>query len=114
MAKTNDFSWDDERIGIPVQPFAVDAWIDPIGKFYAVPECGHSKWASRFYGVFESTLENRGWLHISFGNIHRAGSPRQAQIDTLFDLLRAYQAENWKYAPSFEIAFERIVGEVNA
>lgn len=93
--------WDDPRLGQPCKPIASSAWVDPLGKFFAVPDCGHSRWAEEYYGEYESSLESKGWVHISFGSIFTRRPLRQAQIDMLFDILDVYEAEQYSEARNF-------------
>ena len=93
--------WDDPTLGQPSKPQATSAWVDPLGKFYAVPDCGHSRWAEEFYGEYESSLESKGWVHISFGSIFTRRPLRQSQIDMLFDILDVYEREDYTEASNF-------------
>ena len=100
-------SWDDERIGLPIDPIPSSAWIDPLGKFFAVPDCGHTRWAEQQFG--EWNLERKGWVHLSFGNPMYDRNVRQAQIDTLFDTLRVYRETGYKYADELAKNFQQIL-----
>lgn len=85
------------------------AWIAPDGKFHAVPECGHERYAREvIFNLEESKdeyafwqhpgavrLEAQGWLHISYGSVKRCdGKPTQKQIDTLFDFAMVAESLN--------------------
>ncbi len=66
-----------------VQPH-LSAWIDPEGNVYHVPECKHWK-VAELLGSRMDTLEAKGWMHLSYGNIYSGGrEPTQAQLDALF------------------------------
>ena len=112
--KYDSIDWNHPTIGQPESPIAASAWIDPLGKFYAVPDCGHSQWAEEYYGVAESTLEARGWLHVSFGNIMKERACRQSQIDTLWDVLETYVATGYGYAERFRDSLMAIMGDDNS
>lgn len=87
---------------------ASEAWIDPSGKFYAVPLHGHCNAA---YELGDTTggqaLENAGWAHISYGSILTVKPLTQSQLNTLFDLLLAYEQAEWPHYETFKSAFER-------
>jgi len=95
----------------PVTPNS--AWIDPQGGFHPVPDCGHENWAQSHYGVWGSTLEDRGWLHLSFGGVMKAKPPTQRQIDTLFDVFNVYTETAYSYLSRFRATFEYLMSEVN-
>ena len=84
--------------GKPHPVMCVSAWIDPLGKFYIVPDAGHSRWAEEQFGHWN--LESKGWVHVSFGNIMYERI-RQAQIDTLYEVLEVYTTHNYEM-PRFE------------
>lgn len=102
--------WDSPIVtnAAPVEPICASAWIDPIGKFYPVPDCGHYQWAEENFGERAEVLERKGWLHLSFGNLIYEGRIRQAQLDTLFDIMLVYQSHGYGYAERFRETFERV------
>lgn len=73
---------------------ACSAWISPAGEYYYTGECGHWEAAATILGdardVYADpvdTLESRGWLHLSYGNIimHEFRRPTSAQVAALQD-----------------------------
>lgn len=98
--------WDDPRIGLPIRPIPSSAWIDPLGKFFAVPDCGHSRWAEQQFGDWN--LERQGWVHLSFGN-PMYDRIRQPQIDTLFDALNVYREAGYRYADDLAKHLQKIL-----
>lgn len=101
----NGITWDDPRIGKPIAPIAASAWIDPLGKFYAVPDCGHSRWAEEQMNTWG--LESLGWVHVSFGTlIYNSGKVRQCQIDTLFDYIMACEEADYGYTDKLRESYQ--------
>lgn len=86
---------DHPEYGKPSAPRCTSAWIDPLGKFFPVDDCGHSHFAEFNYGTYD--LESKGWVHLSFGNLYY-NRIRQAQVDTLYDVLEHYEAGEYQYA----------------
>jgi hypothetical protein len=82
--------------GTSTPPMCTSAWIDPIGKFYPVRDCGHMEFAEANFGTWD--LESRGWVHLSFGNIIYDSLPRQAQVNTLYDVVDHYEEGAYAYA----------------
>ncbi len=101
--------WNDPRIGQPIEPIDSCAWIDPLGKFFAVPNCGHSRWAREYYGVDEYKLEQYGWVHVSGGSIMFEKEPRQSQIDTLYDVLTVYSERGFWALDTFRRSLDRLL-----
>lgn len=93
------FTLEDED-GNPVarstSPTCSSAWIDPTGRFFPVRDCGHSEFAEFHYSTFD--LEGRGWVHLSFGNLYYRGTPRQSQVNTLYDALEVGEEHGYFYA----------------
>jgi len=87
--------------GKPHPVMCVSAWIDPLGKFYPVEDCGHSRFADEQFNDFD--LERKGWVHLSFGTLIYERI-RQAQVDTLQDVLDHYKDGSYSYAPELERA----------
>lgn len=106
MSIEHGIGWDDPRIGVPIKPIPSSAWIDPIGKFYAVPDCGHVRWAEQQFGTWE--LEDRGWVHLSFGTL-MYNIIRQSQIDTLYDALNAYREAGYRYTEDLARNLQRVL-----
>lgn len=92
------------------------AWISPEGKFHAVPECGHERYArAEIFQLDEKAdefafwqhpggikLEREGWLHVSYGSIRHEVNPTQRQIDTLFDFACVAMSEKGWYARNLQ------------
>lgn len=85
------------------------AWIDPDGRFYPVTDCGHAEFAYRNFRTYD--LESRGWMHVSFGFIHRSKIATQAQLNTMFDLASLYSDHGYHYAPMFRLALMEAMNE---
>ena len=81
--------------GKPQPVMCTSAWVDPLGKFYPVEDCGHTNFAERQFGTWD--LESRGWVHLSFGTLIY-NRIRQAQIDKLYDVLEHYEDGEYSYA----------------
>lgn len=83
--------------GKPQPVMCTSAWIDPLGKFYPVEDCGHEMFAHRHFDSYASDLERKGWVHLSFGALI-FDRIRQAQIDTLYDVVEHYVDGGYRYA----------------
>lgn len=83
--------------GKPQPVMCTSAWVDPLGKFYPVEDCGHETFAERHFNSFASDLERKGWVHLSFGSLIY-DRIRQAQVDTLFDVVEHYVDGGYQYA----------------
>lgn len=74
-------------------------WIDPSGKFWPVPLHGHEAFAHWWYESNKETppknrpavqgLEERGWIHISYGTVVIKKKPNNRQTDTVYDWMQA-------------------------
>jgi hypothetical protein len=109
---TKDLQW-----YVRSAPECSSAWIDPKGTFYAVKDCGHHEFsmvagpvvkAEYSNGTYITGLEQKGWLHLSFGtirNLYRgafgaasACSVTPQQYDTLMATVKVYEDNGYQYA----------------
>jgi hypothetical protein len=103
------------RAGARIAPRASSAWIDTEGRFYFVPDCQHETVAADTFETDATGLEQRGWLHLSFGQIrHAVRALTVGQTDTLFavrDAFRAAMAEGNQVCAgtSFEDTFRALI-----
>lgn len=78
--------------GEVITPSATSAWIDRSGAFHFVPEQSHYLTA---VALSDSTggdvLLALGWIHLSWTGCHTTRPFTQAQLDTLFDALLAFE-----------------------
>jgi len=81
--------------GKPQSPMCTSAWIDPLGKFFPVEDCGHLTFEERQFGTYDG-LERKGWVHLSFGHLYY-DRIRQSQIDKLYDVLEHYEDGEYQY-----------------
>ena len=110
---TGALDWDHPIVtdAAPTEPRCASAWIDPIGKFYPVPDCGHHRWAEQNFDSNADALEKMGWVHLSYGQVYTRKDVRQAQLDTLFDTLLVYRNHGYFYADRFAETFERLTAK---
>lgn len=79
--------------GQVTNPQASDAWIEPDGTFHWVSGWGHNQ-AAHLLGdeTGGRQLESEGWVHLSAGiPAVQTRKVTQAQVDTLFEVLKAYR-----------------------
>lgn len=76
------------------EPHMMDAWISPKGEFHEVEFYGHSKaareilgWNQDSYEDAVTTLEVRGWLHISGGYVMGTAAKEFSVSDSQWDVL---------------------------
>lgn len=78
--------------GQVIEPSATSAWIEPNGRFHFVEDCSHFLTALTLGDETGGRqLERSGWVHFSFTGVHHNLELTQAQIDTLFDTLMAFE-----------------------
>ena len=102
-------------MALPSIPTPSSAWIDPTGKFFPVRDCGHEEFAYHEFETSASALETRGWLHVSFGDIHRSRSwsVTNSQLDTLYDTLMVYRDAAYEYVERFSNAVDSVMAQMN-
>lgn len=84
-------------------------WIDPSGKFWPVNLHGHEDFAHWWYVSNKETppknrpavegLEQRGWIHISYGTVVIKKNPNNRQTDTVYDWMKARGGKADLYGP---------------
>ena len=82
-------SYDDPRFGVSTEVMPCCAYIAPDGKFYPVPYSGHGEFAFRFFGM--NDLLSIGWIMVSLGRNIFLDGITQAQLDTLWDMVKLMQ-----------------------